>query len=223
MGHIIEVQAADGHTLAAYCAVPQGTPRGGLVVAPELFSITDHIREVADAYAADGYLAIAPWFYDRYERGTSFAYTPEGLDAARLLLARLDFDKVMLDIDAVARYAGKAGKVGVVGYCSGGTAAWLAAAKVEGLACAIGYYGSKIPSLAEEQPHCPVMLHWGAQDHTIALEAVHGFERAHPEVASCLWPTGHGFNCDRRVHHYHAESAVLARAASLAFLRLHVG
>lgn len=223
MGHIIEVQASDGHTLAAYCAVPQGKPRGGLVVAPELFSITDHIREVADAYAADGYLAIAPWFYDRIERGTSFAYTPEGLDGARLLLAQLDFDKVMLDIGAVVKYASASGKVGIVGYCSGGTAAWLAAAKVDGLACAIGYYGSRIPGFAGEQPKAPVMLHWGAQDHTIALDAVHGFEAVHAEVASCLWPTGHGFNCDRRPHHFHAESAILARAASLAFLRLHVG
>ncbi len=92
MGEILEFQAADGHVLAAYCAAPRGTARGALIVAPELFSVTDHIREVADAYAADGYLAIAPWFYDRYERGTAFAYTSDGLDAARLLLAKLDLE-----------------------------------------------------------------------------------------------------------------------------------
>jgi carboxymethylenebutenolidase len=223
MGQIIEIQATDGHRLSAYCATPAGTARGALIVAPELFSVTDHIREVADAYAADGYLAICPWFYDRIERGAVFSYDQEGLEGARKLLAHLDFEKVMLDVGGAVAHGRDAGKVGIVGYCSGGTAAWLAAAKVEGLACAIGYYGSKIPSLAEETPNAPVMLHWGSQDHTLALEEVHKFERRRPEVASLLWPTGHGFNCDRRPHHYHAESAALARASTLAFLRLHVG
>ncbi len=223
MGKIIEVQASDGHTLAAYCAVPDGTPRGALIVAPELFSITGHIRGVADSYAADGYLAIAPWFYDRIERGTSFAYTAEGLQQARVLLAQLDFDKVMLDIGAVVEYGRQAGKVGIVGYCSGGTAAWMAAAKVQHLACAVGYYGGNIPRLAELQPQVPVLLHWGAEDHTVSLEAVRGFEAAHPEVTSVVWPTGHGFNCDQREHHYHPESARLARIDTLAFLRQHLG
>jgi carboxymethylenebutenolidase len=223
MGQIIEIQATDGHRLNAYCATPEGIPRGALIVAPELFSVTDHIREVVDSYAADGYLALAPWFYDRIERGAVFAYTAEGLEGARRLLAQLDFDKVMLDIGGAVEYGRRAGKVGVVGYCSGGTAAWLAAAKVEGLACAIGYYGSRIPSLAELEPQAPAMLHWGATDHTLALEEVHKFELRRPDVASLLWPTGHGFNCDRRPQHYHAPSAALARAATLAFLRLHIG
>ncbi len=129
----------------------------------------------------------------------------------------------MLDISAVVEYGSATGKVGVVGYCSGGTVAWLAAARVEGLACAISYYGSKIPSLVAERPNVPVMLHWGSSDHTIATEAVHGFELAHPEAASCLWPAGHGFNCDRRPQHFDPQSAQLARAASLAFMRLHLG
>jgi carboxymethylenebutenolidase len=223
VGKIIELEARDGHRLAAYCAEPSGTPRGGLVVAPELFSVTDHIREVADSYAADGYLALAPWFYDRYERGAVFSYDQEGLEGARKLLARLDFDKVMLDIGAAARYAAQAGKVGVVGYCSGGTAAWLAASKVEEIACAIGYYGSKIPSLAEDEPKVPAMLHWGSRDHTLGLDQVHAFELRRPEVASLVWPAGHGFNCDRRPNHFSPDSAGLARAASLAFLRLYVG
>lgn len=223
MGKIIEVTAADGHTLAAYCAVPEGTPRGALIVAPELFSITPHIRGVADAYAADGYLAIAPWFYDRIERGTSFAYTPEGLDAARVLLKQLDFDKVMLDIAAVVQYGRNAGKVGIVGYCSGGTAAWMAAAKVDHLSCAISYYGGSIPSKVDLQPRVPVLLHWGEVDHTVSMESVRAVEKAHPDVTSMVWPTGHGFNCDQREHHYHPESARLARIESLAFLRRHVG
>lgn len=223
MGKIIEVQASDGHRLAAYCAEPDGEVRGALIVAPELFSITDHIRGVADSYAADGYLAIAPWFYDRIERGTSFPYTAEGLQAARVLLAQLDFDKVMLDIGAVVEYGRQAGKVGIVGYCSGGTAAWIAAAKVPHLACAIGYYGGSIPRYTHLDPKVPVLLHWGAEDHTLALDAVRTFEAEHPEVKSVVWPTGHGFNCDQREHHYHAESARLARIDTLAFLRQHVG
>jgi len=197
---------------------------GGLIIASELFGVNEHIRAVADSYAADGFLVLVPHFYDRYKPGSTFAYTPEGLEAARELLKLLDFDNVMMDVRGAVRTLTKenAGRIGMIGYCSGGTSSWLAAARVEGLACTVGYYGSNIPKLAAEQPKVPVMLHWGGHDHTVSLKEVRTFESVHPEVESYVYDTGHGFNCDMRAHHYHAPSSMQARARTLDFLSKNV-
>ncbi|MFT4266162.1 MAG: dienelactone hydrolase family protein [Xenophilus sp.] len=225
MSSMIPVTCPDGHVLSAYLARPEGTPRGGILVASELFGVTHHIRDVADSYARDGYLVACPQFYDRYRRDSVFSYDQAGLERARELLQLLDFDKVMVDCRGVVAALRCEGveRIGMVGYCSGGTSAWLASEKVAGLACSAAYYGSLIPKRLEIRPAVPVMAHWGASDHTLALEEVRVFERAHPEVESFVYDTGHGFNCDRRAHHYHAPSAALARERTLAFFRTHVG
>jgi carboxymethylenebutenolidase len=113
-------------------------------------------------------------------------------------------------------------KVGVVGYCMGGTLAWLAATRIDGVACAVGYYGGGIPDTVGERPRCPTMLHFGETDQSIPMDRVQVVIAAHPTVPVHVYPAGHGFNCDERAS-YHEPSARLARERTLAFLRQHLG
>jgi len=223
MGKTIELAAADGYKLSAYRAEPQGKPKGALIVAMEIFGVNSHIRSIADGYAADGYLAIAPALFDRVERGYDTGYGPadrqKGID---IIQKRINLDDTMKDVAAALQSVASAGKVGIVGYCWGGRVSWLSAAKVGGLACAISYYGGGIPGLADLQPKCPVLFHWGETDQSLPLDQVKAFAAKHSGETHYFYPAGHGFNCDQR-ESYDAASAKLARTRSLEFLRKHVG
>jgi carboxymethylenebutenolidase len=118
--------------------------------------------------------------------------------------------------------AATAGRVGIVGYCWGGFLAWLAAARLPGLACAVAYYGGGITDAIGEAPRCPVLAHFGERDAVIPLSGVEALAAAHPSVDVRIYPAGHGFNCDARAS-YDAAAADLARERTLAFLRTHVG
>jgi carboxymethylenebutenolidase len=223
MGKTIELTAADGYKLSAYRAEPQGKPKGALIVAMEIFGVNSHIRSIADGYAADGYLAIAPALFDRVERGYDTGYGPadrqKGID---IIQKKINLDDTMKDVAAALQSVAPAGKVGIVGYCWGGRVSWLSAAKVGGLACAISYYGGGIPGLADLQPKCPVLFHWGETDQSLPLDQVKAFAAKHSGDTHYFYPAGHGFNCDQR-ESYDAASAKLARTRSLEFLRKHVG
>ncbi len=219
----IELTAADGFKLGAYRAEPKGKARGGIVLVQEIFGVNDHVRKVADGYAADGYLVIAPAFFDRVQRGFDVGYAQPDMEAGRAIVQKLDWNNVMKDAQAAVEELGRsAGKCAVVGYCWGGTVAWLSAARLQGLACAVAYYGGGVPNFTAEKPKCPVMFHWGEKDHSITLEAVAKVEAAHPGAPSYRYPAGHGFNCDQR-QSYDAPSARLARERTLDFLKKHVG
>jgi carboxymethylenebutenolidase len=222
VGKMIELTAADGHKLAAWRAEPQGKPRGALIVVQEIFGVNSHIQGVADGYAADGYLAIAPAFFDRAQRGVNLGYTPADIEVGRTYIPRLQWDNTMKDAQAALDNVKSAGKAGIVGYCWGGTVSWMAASRLPGLAASITYYGGGITANSGEKPKCPVMSHWGETDHAIPLDGVKKFLGEHPEVTSFVYPAGHGFNCDQRGS-YHAPSAKLARERSLAFLKKNVG
>lgn len=222
IGDLIEITAADGHRLSVYCVPPKGRSRGGLIVNQELFGVNAHIKSVAERFAAEGYFALAPAYYDRVERGFAVGYGLAELELARAALPKLNLDKMLLDGAAALRFAAAAGKVGMVGYCSGGSTAWAAAGQLEGLACAISYYGGRIPAMSHLKPRVPVMLHWGETDHTISMEAVQEVTTEHPEVVSHVYAAGHGFNCDLRTA-YEPVSAETAYARSVEFLRSHVG
>jgi carboxymethylenebutenolidase len=223
MGQMIELKAKDGQTISAYRAEPSGKPRGGLVVIQEIWGVNSHIRNVADGYAADGYVAIAPAMFDRLERNVVMdQYTQETMQKGFGYMQKVDQDKALLDIAAAVQTASTAGKVGVVGFCFGGRMAWLAAARVDGIAASVPYYGGGIPGLASEQPKCPVMLHFGEQDQHIPVASVHEFAKAHPTLPVYIYPADHGFNCDQRGS-YDAAAAKLARERTLEFLRKHVG
>jgi carboxymethylenebutenolidase len=219
MGEWVKLRADDGQELAAWVAQPAGEPIAGLVVVQEIFGVNAHIRSVADGYARDGFLAVAPALFDRIEPGVELAYDGADAQRARSFIPKLDIEKSVLDTKAAMEYAanvtGK--KVAVIGYCYGGTIAWLAATRL-GAAAAVGYYGGRIANYANENPACPVMLHFGRQDAHIPAEEVEKVQSAHPEVEVYWYDAGHGFNCEARSS-YNPAAASAARERSLAFLK----
>jgi carboxymethylenebutenolidase len=224
MSRHIELAAADGHCCGAYLAAPSAQPRGAIVVVQEIFGVNAHIRSVADGYAADGYVAIAPALFDRVEPGIELGYTDADVQCGIALRAKVPADKALADIAAAvaqARVQGGA-KVGVVGYCWGGLLSWFAACSLDGLDCAVTYYGGGMPDQRALVPRCPVLAHFGERDQAIPVAGVEAFRAARPEVEVHLYPAGHGFNCDQRAS-FDAPSAQLARQRSLAFFARHLG
>jgi carboxymethylenebutenolidase len=222
MSRAIELTASDGHRLQAYVAQPSGTPRGGLVVLQEIFGVNPHIRSVAEGYAGDGYVAIAPALFDRVERDVEIGYADADRQRGSALKAAAGNDKPLLDIAAAIQHASRFGKVGIVGYCWGGLLCWLSACRPEGLAASVPYYGGGMPDHAQLSPRCPVMAHFGELDAHIPLARVEAFRAAQPGVVVHLYAAQHGFNCEQRAA-YDAPAAQLARERTLAFLREHVG
>jgi carboxymethylenebutenolidase len=221
MGQFIDLQAADGFTFPAYVAQPAGKPKGAIVVVPEIFGVNSHIRSVADGYAAEGYLAVAPSTFHRVKPGVELGYGTEDMNAGFALktaVEALPAPGVLQDLQAAVKYASRAGKVGIVGYCWGGLLTWRSAATLDGLSAAAPYYGGGMttPDEIARKPKVPVMVHFGDKDHWISLESVEAFKKAHPEVEVHIYSANHGFNCDQRAS-YDAESAKLARERTLAF------
>ncbi|MEY4644388.1 MAG: hypothetical protein RLZZ596_1219 [Pseudomonadota bacterium] len=226
MGHFVDLKAADGFVFPAYVAKPAGQPKGGVVVLQEIFGVNAHIRAVADGYAAQGYLAVAPSTFHRLKAGVELGYGPDDMTQGRDLKAAVEAlpePGVLQDIQAAIDHAAQAGKVGVVGYCWGGLLSWRSACLLSGVSAAAPYYGGGITTEAEvtRQPKCPVLAHFGDQDHWIPLEGVEAFRRAHPEVQVHVYHANHGFNCDHRSA-YEATSAALARERTLAFFAEHL-
>lgn len=222
MGTALTLTADDGFILGAYRADPSGKPRGAIIVVQEIFGVNSHIRSICDGFAADGYVAIAPALFDRVERNVEIGYADADIARGRKLKEGTGTTDALRDVRA-ARDAVKAtGRVGIVGYCWGGFIAWMAAARVDGLACAVPYYGGGMTDAAGEKPKCPVMAHFGRKDGHIPVEGVEKLAAAHPEVQVFLYDAGHGFNCDQRGS-FDAPSAKLARERTLEFFRQHVG
>jgi carboxymethylenebutenolidase len=227
MGQFIDLTASDGNTFPAYVAEPAGEPRGAVVVLQEIFGVNSHIRSVADGYAAEGYLAVAPATFHRVQPGVELGYTGEDMTAGSALKAAVEAlpaPGVLQDVQAAVEYAARAGKVAVLGFCWGGLLTWRAAASVSGLSAAVPYYGGGMttPEESSREPRVPVLAHFGAKDHWIPLETVEAFRAAHPDVEVHVYEADHGFNCDQRGSH-DAAAARLARERTLAFLARHVG
>lgn len=222
MGAFIELTASDGVRISAYEAAPAAAPRGALVVVQEIFGVNGHIRSVCDGYAAEGYRAIAPALFDRYERGVDIGYTPADIARGRELKARATTDSALRDVAAARDAVAGAGKVGIVGYCWGGFVTWMSASRLQGFACAVPYYGGGMLEAVGERPRCPVLAHFGERDTAIPVAGVRDFAKAHPEVQVFIYAAEHGFNCDQRAA-YDPPSAKLARERTLSFLRQHVG
>lgn len=222
MGEHIQLEAEDGHQFDAYVARPAIPPIAGLVVLQEAFGVNRHIRSVTDAYAADGFLAIAPALFDRKERGVELGYSGEDLQRGIGMARGMNHADTVKDVAAALEYVrretGK--KSGVIGYCFGGSMAWLAATRLNPDA-AVGYYGGVIPQYAAENPRCTVMLHFGKQDAHIPKEAIDKVQAAHSEVQIFWYDAGHGFNTDDRAS-CNPHAAKLARERSLEFLRKHL-
>jgi carboxymethylenebutenolidase len=218
----LTLTAADGHRLAAYRADPDGAPRGGIVVIQEIFGVNGHIRGVADGYAAAGYVALAPAIYDRFERGVELGYDDDSITRGREIRAEVGWDGPMQDLAAAVAALADVGKVGTVGYCWGGSLAWLTATRLD-VAAAVCYYGGQIVPYKDEKPRCPALMHFGDQDASIPLTDVDAIRAAQPGVPIHVYPgAGHGFNCDQRAS-FHQESSTLALQRTLAFFGEHVG
>ena len=223
MGKLIELKSADGHTFAAFVAMPAGKPRGGVVVIPEIFGVNSHIQQVTDGFAADGYLAVAPAMFDRVQRNYDTGYSQPEIQAGVAIMQKLDAKQSMMDVQAAIAEAAKAGKVGIVGYCYGGTVSWMAAARARGLACSVPYYGGGMHDLIGEKPKVPVMCNFGETDHSPTLAQAKEIVAAHPEISAHFYAgAGHGFNCDQRGS-WNAEAAKLARSRTVEFFRKHLG
>ena len=221
MGTTITLTAEDGHRLDAYEAAAAGTARGGLVVIQEIFGVNAHIRGVCDSFAAEGYTAIAPALFDRAERGVELGYDEDTFVRGRALRAEIGWDQAVLDAKAAAERVRPLGPLGIVGYCWGGSVAWLGACRLD-LRCAVGYYGGQIIEFNDERPRCPTMLHFGERDAFIPMTDVEAIGAAHADVPVHVYPADHGFNCEQRSS-YDRESAKLARERTLSFFAEHMG
>jgi carboxymethylenebutenolidase len=226
MGAFVDLQAGDGFNFPAYVAQPTGMPKGAVVVLQEIFGVNSHIRSVADGYANEGYLAVAPSTFHRVKPGVELGYSEDDMSAGFALktaVEALPAPGVLQDIQAAIRHAAQAGKVGIVGYCWGGLLTWRSACTLDGLSAAVCYYGGGMttPDEAARQPKVPTLAHFGEKDHWIPLESVEAFRKAHPEVEVHVYKADHGFNCDQRASH-DATAAKLARERTLAFFARHL-
>lgn len=215
MGKMIRLKAADGHELDAYVAEPKGKAKGGIVVVQEIFGVSDHIKRVADQYAAQGYKAVAPAMFDRIERGITLPYSE--IQQGLAYMRQLAWPNTLADVEAAAKEARTAGSAAVVGFCWGGTVAHVAASDLD-VDAAVSYYGGGVAKMLDKQPRCPILYHFGDQDHSIPLPDIEKIRKAYPGSVVHVYPGAqHGFNCDERAS-YSAADARLAFERSIAFL-----
>jgi carboxymethylenebutenolidase len=216
MGEFTTLMARDGHEFNAWLSGPKTGARGAIVLAQEIFGVNRHIRRVADDYAAQGYVTIAPCLFDRIRRGIELGYSEVEVQEGRGYRLQIPKEKTLLDLSASLNVVKHAGRVAVVGYCWGGTLAYLAACEMP-VACAVSYYGGQIKDHLDKSPRRPVMYHFGEKDPHIPMSDVDRIRAADPNGIFHLYPADHGFNCEDRGT-YDPASAQLARERSLAFL-----
>ena len=216
MGNTKEIVASDGHKLNAYMAKPATSPIAGLVVIQEIFGVNDHIREITDSFAKEGFLAIAPALFDRIERGVELGYGPEDRDIGITMRNKINWDESIHDTIAARNAVAEAGKVGIVGYCYGGTVAWLGACS-GAFNAASGYYGGAIHENLDADATCPVELHFGSEDQGIPMENITLIRKTKPDIAIYVYNgAGHGFMCDQRAS-FEPNSSKMANERTLEF------
>ena len=220
---LMRIAAKDGHALDAYLK-EVAHAKGAVVIVQEIFGLTHHIRTMVDRYAAYGYTTLAPALFDRVERNLVLSYDEGGLKQGKEIANGLKAENILADIEAAITYLDDLvprARIGVIGYCFGGSYAWLSATRLrpDAVVC---FYGSLIAKFAAETPRCPVQMHFGKQDHSISPEDIEKIRSAHPEIALHLYDAGHGFCCDER-ESFSPECAHLAFKRSVEFLDEKVG
>lgn len=219
-GSTIEITSTDGTTFDAYHVDAQGTRRGGLVLIMEIFGVTDHIKELCDGYALEGYEVISPALFDRQQKGFEASYSDEDIQTSVKMAGANTTDNATSDVQACIDMLKARGPVFMTGYCYGGSVTWISACRCDGLAAGAGYYGRLIPEHLDEAPKCPIILHFGEHDASIPMENVEKIKAAKPDVPVYVYDAGHGFNSDRRTD-YDAGCAQLARDRTLALFEAH--
>jgi carboxymethylenebutenolidase len=224
MGSHPQLRSSDGHSLGAYLARPENPSPSAIVVVQEIFGVNRHIRNLVDDYANEGFTALAPALFDRVQPGLELNYNAADGSRGMQIATQIGVDKALLDVAAAITYATQISgitKVGVVGFCLGGTLAWLASTRLHP-AAAVCYYGGQIARYAAEQPRCPIMLHFGGKDKHIPASEIHKIEQAHPGLPIFIYEhAGHGFNCDQRPD-FDSNAASIARQRTLSFFRSHL-
>jgi carboxymethylenebutenolidase len=222
VGQDIRLTASDNFQFGAYRADPAGAPKGAVVVIQEIFGVNHHIRSVCDRLAKEGYVAIAPSIFDRTSPNFQSGYSPEEIAEARKFVANPDWAALLRDTQAAIDAAKSVGPVGIIGFCLGGSIAYVAATRLSGLKAAIGYYGGAIAHFADEKPKVPTQLHFGEKDAGIPLTDVETIKAKRPDVEVIIYPGAqHGFHCDERAS-YDKASAVIAWPRSMAFYAKHL-
>ena len=221
MSEFTTIMARDGHEFRAWLAPPPGRPRGAVVVVQEIFGVNSHIRSVADGYAAEGYVTIAPSLFDRVRKGIELGYEQKDVQEGFGYVQQLKAEETAKDLAAAIAIVKHAGHVGMVGYCWGGKITFIAASE-QPIACGVAYYGGSIAQSLDKKPKVPMMYHFGELDSHIPLSDVDKIKAANPQGIFHIYAgAGHGFNCDQRGS-YNAQSAALARERSLAFFAEHL-
>ena len=222
MGQNIKLTASDGFQLSAYRADPAGTPKAAVVVIQEIFGVNSHIRAVCDRFAEQGYVAVAPAIFDRVAPNFQSGYSADDVANARKFVASPDWDAFLRDTQAAINSVKDVGPVGIIGFCLGGSIAFLAATRLSGIKAAIGYYGGAVARNADEKPKVPTQLHYGEKDTGIPLSDVEIVRTKRPDVEVFVYEGAqHGFNCNERAS-YDKASADVARGRSLDFFAKHL-
>ncbi|MDA0339016.1 MAG: dienelactone hydrolase family protein [Proteobacteria bacterium] len=222
MDDFIKLTASDGHIFEAYRAEPDGDRKGGLVLIQEIFGVTPHIRSLCDHFAVLGYEVLAPAIFDRIKARVECGYTQGDIDTAIKYAGEMGVETPLLDIQACITELKARGPVAITGFCYGGSLTWMAACRLDGLACASGFYGRLIPDHLDETPKCPTMLHFGSRDKSIPIDAARRTAEAHPEVKVHLYRANHGFWSDRPANH-DDEAIALSEARMFALFDKHMG
>ncbi len=217
MGETIRLTAADGHEFDGYLTKPETAPKGGVVIVQEIFGVNAHIKSVCDRFSRLGFTALAPALFDRAAPGTELGYEADDIQEGLKIRSKIDLDQALKDITAAGTYLKDENTVSILGYCWGGSLAYLTACRLSGFSKAVGYYGGMIAQHKEEQPQIPTLLHFGDQDGSIPLTDVDAIMNARPETEIHIYQAGHGFNCDLRGD-YNAAAAKLALDRSVAFI-----
>lgn len=220
MGEFTRLMARDGHEFDAWLAPARGPVRGAIVVLQEIFGVNAHIRAVANSFAGEGYVTIAPSLFDRVRRNVELAYGPKEVEQGRGYVLQIKEEELLRDMHASINVVKHSGAVGIVGYCWGGSLAYLAACELP-VHAAVSYYGTRTVQMLDRKPRVPVQYHFGEQDRTIPPEAIAKIRAAHPAGEFHVYAADHGFNCDMRASH-DAASAQLARERTLAFFARHL-
>lgn len=214
MGGDISFESPAG-AIGAWRADPMSAPRGAILVVQEIFGVNAHIRAVANRYAAEGYVALAPAYFDAVERDVELGYDTDGVARGRDLAQAVGLERAASMTASAARLLQDEGlAVGIVGFCWGGTVALLGNTRL-GLP-ASSYYGARDAPFLDEPLRAPIQFHFGADDPSIPPEAVEAHRRKQPGAEVHVYPgAGHAFNRDIDGTHYHAEAAQLAHQRTM--------
>ena len=215
---MVTLSTQDGKQISAY---RQGEEQAiGLVVLQEIFGVNNHIRSVVERFAAAGFDTIAPALFDRVEPGVELGYTPEDIQRGLELRAGVSTEQTLLDIQSAIEALGDK-PICIVGYCWGGTLAWLSAHHFPQLKEASCWYGGGIAQHKDLQAKIPVQMHFAELDKSIPLSDVKAIREAQPKAEMYLYSgVDHGFGCEQRGS-FNEKAYKLAYERTLQFFTRH--